>query len=1070
MAYENFTGYTEEDPNEKITVAANTVSWEELSRDEAAYVYKDFGADYFAGYFSINLAVYTDDHDVSGTGSVAAFALTNLVDDLRGIFVADGDYIAISHAAYIGGHYRITLIVINDGASGGSDNTAKYAIELDKTYYLTLIRNETVGDYGTLYLLIYSDSGRTDLIDTLTVTLQKKVDFRYLFAVVTQDDGGSQWHTGATMNLELTANVSVPTVVTLPVTGITNYDAIGNGNITDLGGGAASAHGVCWNTTGSPTVADNYTDEGAKESTGLFDSLMTDLAPGTKYYVKAYATNLGGTGYGDEKTFNTTPLELSEGVTYGGRAVYAGQYVLVDWDNDGDFVDSDEDITTDVIDIDINRGKDRELSKATAAFIVMTVKNGDHKYSPPNTSSALNTGSNALLPGRKVLVGMSYPWDEMDDSDAVTLANHAPDVPYDENTVWTEQSGTWIFDTNKVKETGGSGGIATIDFAEADAHVQVDFYKGANNDGIIVFRFQDDDNYMYVRTDGTNLDVRKVVATADSSVDTGAYPWTNGVKHTVKVILHGEFIYVLVDGAVKVSTSSDTFTDKTEHGIGGPSISGDARYNKFGGVWQLFYGTIDRIIPNPGIDQRTAYIECSDDFKIAARTTLRRTVYPYGGFPKDGGAFIKEIVINNLPNASQRGWILDIGLGAEVPDTGSHTAWWKRDALEVMHSVESDENGFLYQDPDGLWRFEAKGHRAAAPHDSSRCTIYGIRDTNGKFMTNLKWRSGAEDVVNRVTVTVRRSVRQNTANYYAELWRCAEADVLDGGIATSTLSIPASRWKVIYFEASAFDAISAVQDPLSSATEYKVEGTVTDGPFRVGENVTTDVSGEDGYVVEQSGGKLILGGCSGAFAAGDTLTGADSGATMNGGVTVTALPDYKANAAADGSGADATGDLTVALAAIDDSDVFNWGKGGKLTLTNGGGSTLYVTKLRVLGDSWKLQDPVSYYVHDSTSEGKYGESEHTVDCELFQTWDEAKVIGDDIEGKEDDPRAKVDVTLVNSTKQTLMQILARRISDRVTVNWSDMGVDEDFYINRTRYVITDGGMNIVCTWGLEEVA
>ena len=45
MAVEDFTGYTEVDPNTRIAVIASKVTWTALAKNEDAYVYKDFGAD-----------------------------------------------------------------------------------------------------------------------------------------------------------------------------------------------------------------------------------------------------------------------------------------------------------------------------------------------------------------------------------------------------------------------------------------------------------------------------------------------------------------------------------------------------------------------------------------------------------------------------------------------------------------------------------------------------------------------------------------------------------------------------------------------------------------------------------------------------------------------------------------------------------------------------------------------------------------------------------------------------------------------------------------------------------------
>jgi len=64
-----------------------------------------------------------------------------------------------------------------------------------------------------------------------------------------------------------------------------------------------SARGVCWNTTGSPTISDDKTMDGTVN--GSFMSSITGLTESTTYYARAYATNNVGTSYGNEETFTT---------------------------------------------------------------------------------------------------------------------------------------------------------------------------------------------------------------------------------------------------------------------------------------------------------------------------------------------------------------------------------------------------------------------------------------------------------------------------------------------------------------------------------------------------------------------------------------------------------------------------------------------------------------------------------------------------------------------------------------------------------------------------------------------
>ncbi len=99
-----------------------------------------------------------------------------------------------------------------------------------------------------------------------------------------------------------------PTVDTQNVTNIGTTTATGNGFVTYLGVPNPTQHGVVWNTTGTPTTTDSKTTDGPVSATGPFTSAMTLLAPGTTYYVRAYATNPVGTSYGLQKTFSTLPL------------------------------------------------------------------------------------------------------------------------------------------------------------------------------------------------------------------------------------------------------------------------------------------------------------------------------------------------------------------------------------------------------------------------------------------------------------------------------------------------------------------------------------------------------------------------------------------------------------------------------------------------------------------------------------------------------------------------------------------------------------------------------------------
>jgi uncharacterized protein (TIGR02145 family) len=100
-----------------------------------------------------------------------------------------------------------------------------------------------------------------------------------------------------------TTSAGQATLTTSEVTDISFFTAKAGGNITDDGGGAVTARGLCWNTAQAPTISNHFTTDGA--GTGAFTSNLTGLEQGTTYYVRAYATNKAGTAYGNQVTFKT---------------------------------------------------------------------------------------------------------------------------------------------------------------------------------------------------------------------------------------------------------------------------------------------------------------------------------------------------------------------------------------------------------------------------------------------------------------------------------------------------------------------------------------------------------------------------------------------------------------------------------------------------------------------------------------------------------------------------------------------------------------------------------------------
>ena len=114
-----------------------------------------------------------------------------------------------------------------------------------------------------------------------------------------------------------------PSLTTATVTNITSNTATSGGTITDNGGAAITASGICWSKTNvTPTITDNITT--GTTASGSFTSIINNLEDGSTYYVRAYATNSAGTGYGNVVTFNTTIDTTKVRFTYNGALVSYG--------------------------------------------------------------------------------------------------------------------------------------------------------------------------------------------------------------------------------------------------------------------------------------------------------------------------------------------------------------------------------------------------------------------------------------------------------------------------------------------------------------------------------------------------------------------------------------------------------------------------------------------------------------------------------------------------------------------------------------------------------------------------
>jgi surface protein len=99
---------------------------------------------------------------------------------------------------------------------------------------------------------------------------------------------------------------TLPSVITAQPESITSRSVVSGGAITDDGGGMITESGFVWSKSTNPTLSANDGSQKANlKAVGSFEVSLSDLAPSTTYFIRAYATSAVGTSYGESLSFTT---------------------------------------------------------------------------------------------------------------------------------------------------------------------------------------------------------------------------------------------------------------------------------------------------------------------------------------------------------------------------------------------------------------------------------------------------------------------------------------------------------------------------------------------------------------------------------------------------------------------------------------------------------------------------------------------------------------------------------------------------------------------------------------------
>lgn len=211
---------------------------------------------------------------------------------------------------------EISSITSNSAICGGNVLSEGYGIVSARGVCWSTSQNPTITHSHTV-----DNNGLGDFISNIT-GLNENTTY-YVRAYATNEAGTAY---GDQKEFTTEHAITIPTVTTSSVSDITSNSAISGGNVTSAGYGIVSARGICYSTTQFPTINNSHTTDG--NGIGNFTSTLIDLAENTTYYVRAYATNEAGTGYGPQISFKTEIEQIWEnGVLPGVFSVSATQQV-----------------------------------------------------------------------------------------------------------------------------------------------------------------------------------------------------------------------------------------------------------------------------------------------------------------------------------------------------------------------------------------------------------------------------------------------------------------------------------------------------------------------------------------------------------------------------------------------------------------------------------------------------------------------------------------------------------------------------------------------------------------------
>jgi len=160
--------------------------------------------------------------------------------------------------------------------------------------------------------------------------------------------------------------------------------------------------------------------------------------------------------------------------------------------------------------------------------------------------------------------------------------------------------------------------------------------------------------------------------------------------------------------------------------------------------------------------------------------------------------------------------------------------------------------------------------------------------------------------------------------------------------------------------------------------------------------------------------------------------------------------DYLGNRAQDGSGENRTADITITTTILAGS--------AKLEVKNTSATSFYLTLLKIRGKIYTDLGELQIESVDATSQAKYLYRDLKVDLPYYQSADIMQGMADYQLSVRKEPIPGYVVSLEGGTDELMTQLLARELSDRITLQSAKYYIDADFYINKIEMELGEDGV------------